>query len=176
MESIDLVFDANRTRALYDKFVKYQRKRYFRKIPIGYLLIFFTGMILIGVMTRIDFIWILAVISISLISIFLLFFVIRFQIWITKFKKQTEENAQIVDKNFQFAFNTEKMVYTSENIVLEIKWNKIKNYDLNDGDLYLFLENQQLQDIISEKIIGREKFESFSEIVKEKIERVPNGK
>jgi len=134
------------------------------------------GMILVGAFTEIDILWILGLISAFLIGIFLLYFFVRFEIAFSKFSKELEKKAKSSDKNFQFSFDSETIVYKSENVNSEIKWTMVKDYQVNGKDLYLFLENRELFDIFSETIMGAEKFEKFKELVKVKMEPIPDKK
>ena len=176
METVDVIFEENRTKELYNRYFKFERRREFKKVPSGILYGICTLLILIGVLVSMDILWILGVISASLLSIFLLYFFIRFQIAFNKFSSELEKKAKTLDKDFQFAFDSESISYKSENMNSELKWTMIKNYDLNGEDLYLYLENRELLDIISEKIIGSDRFRRFKEILVEKVKQMPNKK
>ena len=73
--------------------------------------------------------------------------------------------------NFVFKFNEEIIAYESENAKREIKWNLIQKYHENDKEIYLFLEGNQLFDIMSELIMGVGKYAIFKKILKNKIDR-----
>ncbi|MGV3612779.1 MAG: YcxB family protein [Fluviicola sp.] len=82
--------------------------------------------------------------------------------------KELEKKAESDEKDFQFGFNSESIVYKSENVHSEIKWSMIKGYAINGEDIYLYIENRKLLDIISKQILGEKMFDHFKSILLEK--------
>lgn len=172
METINITFEIDRTKDLYQKYVKFERKKEFKKVPLKLLIGLFFTMVVIGVFTEVDILWILGLISSILTIGFIFYFFIKFQIAFNKFSSQLEKKVLTNDTNFQFSFNSEMIAYKSENINSEIKWTMIKGYVINDQDIYLYLANRELLDIISESLLGKEMFEKFKLLLTEKINHV----
>jgi hypothetical protein len=128
-------------------------------------------MIVIGVSTAVDILWIIGLISSILTIGFLFYFFIKFQIAFNNFSSELEKKVLSNEMNFQFSFNTESITYKSENMNSEIKWTMIKGYVINDQDIYLYMENRELLDIISARILGKEMFEKFKLLLSEKIKQ-----
>lgn len=167
MTTIDILFDPHRSKELYTKYFRFERKRAFEKVPIKLLYGIWGVLVITGISFRIDALWIIGLISAALTSAFLLYYVIRFQIAFNTFLKELEKKAKSGDVNFQFGFDSENMVYKSENVYSEIKWNRIKEYAINGEDIYLYLENRELLDIISKRILGETMFDRFKSILLE---------
>lgn len=174
MNTIDITFEIDRSKELYKKYFKFERKKEFKKAPVKLLYGLWVVLIIIGVSIQIDALWIIGLISATLTTVFLLFFLIKYQIAFNKFMKELEKKAQSDDNHFQFGFNSETIVYKSENINSEIKWTAIKGYVINDEDIYLYLENRQLLDIISKRIIKEKMFDHFKDMLLEKCKQMPN--
>jgi hypothetical protein len=172
VETINITFEIDRTKDLYQKYVKFERKKEFKKVPLKLLIGLFFTMVVIGVFTEVDILWILGLISSILTIGFIFYFFIKFQIAFNKFSSQLEKKVLTNDTNFQFSFNSEMIAYKSENINSEIKWTMIKGYVINDQDIYLYLANRELLDIISESLLGKEMFEKFKLLLTEKINHV----
>lgn len=174
METINITFEIDRTKDLYQKYVKFERKKEFKKVPLKLLIGLFFTLIVIGVFTEVDILWILGLISSILTIGFIFYFFIKFQIAFNKFSSQLEKKVltNANDLNFQFSFNSEMIAYKSENINSEIKWTMIKGYAINNQDIYLYLANRELLDIISESVLGKERFEKFKLLLSKKINPV----
>ncbi|WP_448928266.1 YcxB family protein [Fluviicola sp.] len=168
MNTIDILFEINRSKELYKKYFQFERKREFRKAPVKLLYGLWAILIISGLSTQIDALWIIGLISAALTTVFLLYFLIKFQIAFNKFMKELEKKAESDEKDFQFGFNSESIVYKSENVHSEIKWSMIKGYAINGEDIYLYIENRKLLDIISKQILGEKMFDHFKSILLEK--------
>lgn len=172
LTTIDIQFEPDRSKALYKKYFKFERKREFRKVPIKLLYGLWAVLIIIGVYLQIDALWIIGFICAALTTVFLLYFFIKFQLVFNKFMKELEKRAASDDKDFQFGFNSESILYKSKNISSDIKWDTIKGYAINDNDIYLYIENRELLDIISKRILGEQMFENFKDLVLEKCKQI----
>jgi hypothetical protein len=175
LNTIDVIFEIDRSKELYKKYFKFERKKEFRKTPIKLLYGLWVVLIIIGLSIQIEALWIIGLICAALTTLFLLYFFIKFQVAFSKFMKELEKKAESDDNHFQFGFNSESIVYKSENINSEIKWTAIKGYVINDEDIYLYIENRQLLDIISKRIIKEKMFDDFKDILLEKCKQMPNG-
>lgn len=173
MTIIDIQFEPDLSKALYKKYFKFERKREFRKVPIKLLYGLWVVLILIGVSLQIDALWIIGSICAALTTVFLLYFFIKFQLVFNKFMKELKKKAASDDKDFQFGFNSGSIIYKSRNISSEIKWDMIKGYAINDNDIYLYIENRELLDIISKRILGEEMFENFRKMLLEQCREIP---
>lgn len=171
MDTIAITFEIDQSKKRYEKYFKFERNREFKKVSITLLFGLYSLLILIGLVTKVEILWIIGVICSILTAGFLFYFFIRFQIAFYKFSKELEKKALSNDKNFQFSFNSESIRYKSENINSEIKLTIIKDFVINDNDIYLYLENRELLDIISESILGREMFEKFKSLLSEKLNK-----
>ncbi|WP_294671280.1 YcxB family protein [uncultured Fluviicola sp.] len=171
MTTIDIQFDPHRSKELYTKYFRFERKKAFEKVPIKLLYGIWGVLVITGISLRIDALWIIGLISAALTTAFLLYYVIRFQIAFTAFLKELEKKAKSDEVNFQFGFDSESVVYKSENVYSEIKWNRIKEYAINGEDIYLYLENRELLDIISKRILGETMFDRFKTILLEKCKQ-----
>ncbi len=176
METIELTVDLALTRMLFERYFKFELRRELKKVPIYFLLGMSTVLILLGLFSQIELLWILGIIFALLVSLFLLFYLIRFKIASTKILKYVLKKASAGDKHFVFSFDSVSINYKSDNKQTDINWELIKKYFINEKDVYLYLENQELLDIISESIIGEEKFNKFIEILKEKCSLDPKSK
>jgi hypothetical protein len=172
LNTIDITFETDRSKELYQKYFKFERKREFGKVPIKLLYGLCLVLIITGVFIKVDALWIIGLISAALTTVFLLYFLIKFQIAFNKFMKGLERKAQSDDKDFQFGFNSESIVYKSESMHSEIKWTTIKGYVINGEDIYLYLENRELLDIISKSIIKEKMFDDFKYMLLEKCQEI----
>lgn len=171
MNTTSITFNIDQSKKLYKKYFQFERNREFKKVSVKLLFGCYFVLIVVGVVATVDVLWIMGFISCVLTTIFLLYYFLRFQIECNKFSKELEKKALSKDKNFQFSFNSESIFYSSETINSEIKWTGIKDFAINDTDIYLYLENRELLDIISEDILGREMFEKFKSLVSKKLKK-----
>lgn len=103
-----------------------------------------------------------------LLAVFLLYYLLRFYAATNKFIKNLEKHNITSENLFRFGFNEEAFVRETENTKIEIKWKMVRNYEVNNGDIYLYLHEGELYDIISTSIIGQENFEKFRNLLMEK--------
>ncbi|PHR49150.1 MAG: hypothetical protein COA32_03620 [Fluviicola sp.] len=169
METAEVIFDLKRTKAIYARYFNFERSRELKKVHPRILFVVSGLLIFLGLFLEVDILWIIGSIAAILTGIFLLFFVLRFEIAYNKYIKELERHKESPNRNFQFSFDMEFLRYVSKNSNTEIKWGMIKNYMENGTDLYLFGENRVLLDIISAGIIGKERFEKFRELLNEKV-------
>lgn len=169
METAEVIFDLKRTKAIYARYFNFERSRELKKVHPRILFVVSGLLIFLGLFLEVDILWIIGSIAAVLTGVFLLFFVLRFEIAYKKYIKELERLNESSEKDFQFSFDMESLRYVSENSNTEIKWGMTKNYMENGTDLYLFGENRVLLDIISVGIIGKERFEKFKEILNEKV-------
>lgn len=169
MEVIDIIFEEDRSKEVYNRYFKFERQRELKKVPIWLIIGICSTMVIVGILFKVDILWILGLISIAFTAVYLLLFLLRFQIVINKFWKEFEKKTKTTDKEFQFSFNSDVIKYNSENLNTEIKWPMIKSYIVNDKDIYLYIENRELFDIISEDILGQDKFAIFKTILEKKV-------
>lgn len=73
-----------------------------------------------------------------------------------------------MDEEILFSFDNQGIYYKSENMKSEIKWPMIKRYALDGQNIYLYLSNNELFDVISEDIIGESAFGNFKTLLEEK--------
>lgn len=169
MEVIDITYEEDRTQDVYSRYFKFERARELKKLPLLLIAVVCSSMFVLGLVLNINLLWIIGLIGAAITALYLLIFLIRFQLAINKYMQELEKKAQTMDKEFQFSFDSNGIKYTSENFNSEIKWPMIKSYVFNDNDIYLFLANKALLDIISEEILGKEKFEKLKGVLKEQV-------
>lgn len=174
MEVIDVIFEEDRSKEAFAKYFKYERQRGLKQVPILLIAIVCSSMIILGLLFKIDILWILGLVSAAVAAVYLLIYFLRFQIVINKYFNEFDKKAKTADKEFQFSFDSECIKYNSKNLNSEIKWPMIKSYFINGEDIYLYLANRELLDIISEEILGSEKFAKFKALLNEKV-TMPNN-
>ncbi|WP_343635651.1 YcxB family protein [Fluviicola sp.] len=172
LNTIDITFEIDRSKELYKKYFKFERKREFKKAPVKFLYGLWAVLIIIAISLQIDALWIIGFICAVLTTVFFLYFFIKFQMAFNKFIKELEKKAGSDDKDFQFGFNSESIIYKSRNISSEIKWDMINGYIINDDDIYLYIENRELLDIISKRILEEQIFENFKSMLFEKCNQL----
>lgn len=165
METTQVKFELNKSKDIFRKYFKSERKREIQKIPFKVLSGLAISLVLTGLFTSISPFWIFGLGLILALGLFLLYFIFRFEMASRNFLKTLEIKAESSEKDFQFSFNSDLIQYKSQNTNSEFKWSALKDYELNGGDIYLFLENRELFDIISESIIGKEKFKMFEKLL-----------
>jgi hypothetical protein len=173
LNTVDIQFEFDRSKALYKKYFKFERKKAFGKVPIKLLYGIWAVLLIIGISARVDALWIIGLICIASTTLFLLYFFLKFQLAFNKFIKELEKKSKSEDLNFRFGFNSESIIYQSETLYSEIKWPAIKGYVLNDEDIYLYLENRKLLDIISKRILEERMFEDFKTMLLDTCREIP---
>lgn len=161
MKSISINFDSQITEGIYKRYFKFERKRFFKNVPVTELYLSFGIFTVLGVLFDVFLILILGAISLSLFSIYIGFHYLQFALFVKRGKKYLNEMSGIMDNHYEFSFNDEMMIYKSENTSSETKWAMVDRYDINEGDVYLFLKEGRLFDIISGQIIGQDNYQAF---------------
>ena len=173
MESIKVEVEIERTRKIFNKYFSFQRNKELKKFPVIPISAVFIAFIVIGTLANIQFLSILGLISLGLEVLIIIYYLVRFRIYRLRYMSSLEKRIELYPENsFTFAFDESKIYTESENISLAIKWNLIEKYCENEGDLYLYLKNNELYDIISVSIIGKDAFERFKYILDKNVVRI----
>lgn len=171
MESTSVVFDLDKTKVTFKRYFEFERKREIKKIPLKLLLVLILVLLSLGLYFGNEILFLFSISIVSILGLFLLYFILHFEIVCRKFIKNLEKQAESLEMNFEFSFDSESMRYKSKDANSEIKWSIIKDYQRNGEDLYLFLENRELFEIISEEILGSDKFVMFEKILISEIKK-----
>lgn len=84
-----------------------------------------------------------------------------------KFLQNIQKSPLTIEGKYEVDFTDKAIVYRSQKIKNEIPWNKITSAEGNGKSIYLHIEKNRLLDIFSEKLNGKEEYESIlSEIRK----------
>lgn len=171
MESINIIFDIERSSKVYKKYFAFEFKRTIKRFPIFWITAVSAGFIIFGIVSIIDM-WItLGLIILLGFVVYILYCFIRFKISENNCLKQLEQLDISSERDFVFSFDENEIKYESKNTNSKITWELIKYYTENQNDLYLFLENHQLYDIISKSTMRKEKYEKFKKILERKSTR-----
>jgi hypothetical protein len=170
MVSVELTYDPDRARMLYSKYFAFERRNEIRKVPLLSILIVGLVVISIGLITSIDIWFFLGLLMIGITALYLLYYLLKFQFASRKNKKAIEKSMLPTERKFRFSFDENGMEYETENTTQRVKWALIKYYRENQGDLYLYLENHSLFDIISESILGKLVFDQYMDMLREKAQ------
>ena len=173
MEEIIINYNFDLTISLYEKYFKFERKREFKKVPIFFLVGIVLTLLLIDVLFSVYIFWILGITTALIVGLFLLFYYLKFESFVKRFKKELLKEKNSEDMNFTFSFDEETINYKSKNENTKLNWNAVKEYIENDGDLYVYRENKILIDILSIKIIGPKNFKKIKEILTKKNKPQP---
>lgn len=168
MEAVEVQFNLELSQKLYKDYYIFERRRALKKTPFPILFSIGGGLIIIGLITGVSVFWVFGSIMTSLVLSSLFLFFLRYQIAFSKIDKELNKKKNLEDRNFTFSFNDEMIKYNSANTNSEIKWKVITNYEENGNVIYLFGDNNQLIDIISEEILTPVLFSKFKSILIDK--------
>jgi hypothetical protein len=169
LESIEIIFDLTKVKAIYARYFNFERSRALKKVRPRLLFVVSGLLIFFGLFLEVDVLWIIGLIVAVLTGVFLTYIIIRFEMAYNAYLKEIVRHKDSSDRNFQFSFDSDTIKYVSKNMNAEMKWEMIKSFKDNGTDLYLFRDNKELLDIISETIIGEERFEKFGEMLSDKV-------
>ncbi len=167
MRTIEIDTDIKLNLGLFRKYYNYERKKVLTRFPYLLLFLLSTLIFLIGLILEIKISFYFGIIMSSIIVLFLLYVFISYRFYYLKFERDYKKSFILSEKQFTFSFNDKEISYTSANSNRQIKWNLIKSFEENDGDLYLYLEDKSLLDIISKSIMGKDAYKDFKEIVQQ---------
>lgn len=168
LETTNVIFDKEKAKEAYKRYFKFERERKLKKMPSQLIFGLSAVMVMVGVFFNIDSLWILGVITAAIAAISLFYFFLRFQIASSQYLKKLDKKSTQVD--FQFSFDADSILYKSEDVSTELNWTLIKAYVINDKDIYLYLADGELLDIITESILGEDKFARFKALLSEKLD------
>jgi hypothetical protein len=169
METVKFNHSLELNQKLFRDHTYYERNRALKKSPLLLLLIIFGIIPLLGYIFHILFIFWVGAIGLLLILSFLLFYLIRVEIYITQLKNRITKTYTATENEGIFKFDEDKIIQETANYKNEMNWELIKSYDINGNTIYLFLENRVIYDIISESIIGTEAYGKFKRIISQKV-------
>lgn len=88
---------------------------------------------------------------------------LRYNIQCRKYLSALEQHMKNAEPGFIFGFNASGMTWHSELWNSEVKWELIRSYEENGTELYLFMSNRKLCEIISSEILGRVYYEELKQ-------------
>lgn len=168
MNTIKVEFDFERDKKIFKKYFKYEWKRGTKYYPNHIILCSAIFFLFLGYFLENFFVSFLGGIMLFLALCFWGFHFLRYQFQIKGFLNQLKNNKK---SPFVFKFDEDNIEFSSEEFNTKLKWNYIKNYEENNGDVYLFHERRELINIISELIIGKEFYKEFLMILKQKVQK-----
>lgn len=166
METVTVDFDADRALKAYRKYFDYNRQEQVKRIPLVWLMGVGAVFLVIGLFTQVS-LWlsigavVLGGAGLSAAGIWMLY-TLKFR----SFSKHFRKDASISELSFEFGFDEDGMSTKAEQVYSRVKWEIIAYYIEDDGDIYLILRNGRLHDVISEAVLGKEKYEKFRGILK----------
>lgn len=168
METIEITYNSKRTRRLFKKYLDYERQRQIKRLPSKWIIGFSFILVVIGVAINSLSTICFGVLIATLFIAYLVYFYYKYEAIFKNYMKAVEQRHLESESTFTFGFDSNGLSYVSPNTNQQTKWNIIGRYEVNEGDIYLFYKNDTLFDIISESIIGKEKYSKFLKILTEK--------
>lgn len=163
---IKVDFNEQRLKSVYRKYFKFERQQALKKAHFWPVSSVFVAIIVFGLLYRADIILILGVIGALAFGIYMLYFFVRFKIAENNFIQRLIDQER--NLAYIFSFDSEAIQYRSAYQNTEIKWALIKQYVVNDEDVYLYYTDNELFDIISAKVVGKSFFENFLAMLQNK--------
>jgi len=170
MSTFDLTFDLDLALKLHKRYFSYEwkignQKSWIRIPPIVFIL-----MIVLGSVFSIWPLTLTGVLALFSFIAYLLFYYIRYKIYVKRYLKDLARRSSLADKEYQWSYDETSIRTISKNFSSEVKWDIIKSYLENGTDLYLFYNTGHLADIISAEIMGEKNYEIFKQFVKSKLQ------
>lgn len=160
-----VTFELEQSKEIYQKYFTFEKQKALNKYPIPLILLLFGMMSTLGVIIHSDLLSLIGLIALCLIVFYYLYYLVSYQNRIRQFY---DELGKKVPEPFTFWFDEKHIGYDASDAKSQINWSKIKQYDLNDGDLYIYLDDSELFDIISIQILEKELFDKFHHILLKK--------
>ncbi len=170
LEEVRIIYDKERTRQIFEKYFKYEQQRELKKLPVWLGALVCCALIASGLALKIRILWIIGCVSIGISVLYLLVFLIRFQLVRDRSLKELDQRNKSMDMAYTFYFDSNTIKYVSENHNSETKWTAIRSYSINGDDVYLYLANNELFDIISKQLLGPEKYDKFVQIIRSQLQ------
>lgn len=169
MESLEITYNPEQSKKIFRKYFQFRQKQELRKLPIAWIFGLCIVLILAGILFKADFFWILGLIIFGCVSMFLGTFIFRYRLVMIRFFKDLDRQTPQSEHVFLFSFDPEGISKKSQNVYNTIKWELIRSFEEHENDLYLYFENGELVDIISQSVLGNDLFEKFRNILVEKV-------
>lgn len=168
MESLEITYNPEESKKIFRKYFQFKQKQELKKLPIVLIFGLCILLILAGILFKVNFFWILGLIIFGCASVFFGTFIIRYRLVMIRFFKELDKQIPESDYLFVFSFDTKEISKKSQNVHNTVKWELINSFEEHENDLYLYLENGELVDIISQSVLGNDLFEKFRIILVEK--------
>ena len=169
MNSIDLVFDYNRSLSAYRRFFDFNKKNQLDRCPIVWVLLSGAILLLIGLIFSVDIFTYLGAIILLMLLIVISYIVVKFELLFNLMETNLKKSQIESELEFVFSFDEERIVRESKNFSNSIKWGAFKGYLVNENEIYIYYKNDELFDIISQGTIGVELYLIFVDITKTKL-------
>lgn len=168
MEFIEVKFDLERSRQIFKRYLAHERKRAFKKAPSYIVLGVCLVLISSGLYFNYIFLTYIGVLLLLVLAIFLLILYMKFHTAFKKFSAKLNSVENKAAQNFKLGFDSKEIIHQYGTKGRKLSWDKIDSFEIDQKDIYLFLENRKLYDIISESIMGTSMFERFKAMLIEK--------
>lgn len=166
MKSIRVTFDLELAKKVYKKFFNYQQKLELKKLNLRVFLVISGILVTTGLITDIEIYIDIGFGLLLIVGLMALVYRIRMLIAYNSYIAKLEKSLTSLEQHFTFSFDENEIIHESPNMKSSVKWALIKKYQINDGDIYLFLKDDGFFDIISESIMGKELFVEFEGLMK----------
>jgi hypothetical protein len=171
MEFVEVKFDLERSRQIFKRYLDHERKRAFKKAPSFIVLGVCLALIGSGLFFNIIFMTYIGVLLAIALAIFLLFLYMKFHKAFKNFCAKLNSVENKAAQNFKLGFDSKEILHQYGTKGRRLSWDKIEHYEIDQQDIFLFLEDRKLYDIMSESIMGKPMFERFKAMLIEKTRK-----
>lgn len=158
MEFVEIVHNPETSKQVIQRFLSFERKRAFANSPLLLLSVVCLVGGIIGVAAELEFVAMLSMATLAILGGLFGLYLLRFAIQASRLKRNYSSQDGY---SFKWSFDQAGMHYDSEDTKITIKWVRIASFNDNGSDIYLFTNNGDLLDIISQDIIGSPYFTKF---------------
>jgi hypothetical protein len=171
MEFVEVKFDLERSRQIFKRYLNHERRRAFKKAPSFIILGVCLALIGSGLYFNIIFLTYIGVLLMIALAIFLLFLYMKFHTAFKKFSAKLDSVENKAAQNFRLGFDSKEIVHQYGTKGRRLSWDKIEHFEIDEQDVFLFVDNRKLYDIMSETIMGKPMFERFKAMLIEKTKK-----
>ncbi len=171
MFTIEIEVLPERSKKLYSKYVRFERKRLFKKMMLFPIFLIGCLIMLAYALFDLEFLLIFGMVLVVGSGSFILYYYSVFATYFARIAKNIDIQAKSEDKRFTFSFDENELKSVSKNMTLSTNWNLITDYDEDGDDIYIFSGNRQLCDIVSKRILGEQFFNEYRMILTSKISK-----
>ena len=174
--SIELEQNVDRTIALFKKYYAFERKRTWDLRPFILVGILSLIVAVVGLVGTYKVLLLVGLTMLVIVFVWLLIPIVKYKVALDRMTDMVHKEVKAASDKFTFSFDQDFIETNSESASVKVNWSMIVSYVENQGDLYLYYEEGELYDIISRSILGKDLYDMFTSILKEKIELASQNK